>query len=318
MNRPQEALNRDLFHAYNRDKPDLQAMEAALAAGANPDMQVNDAKRTLLHEAAQRNQVGVVNLLLSWDANPDAADFMDETPMFIAVRGSALEALNLLFEAGADAKAVNKKGKTANWFIHQQVHLGDGLGDYEALIDQLFDEYGHQRPMVNPFSKPESLKERLFAFNERMAYAPLDNPEVWKKFDAIGEILLKQGTPIEKEEWFEMNARGERWLDVAIRFRQLDKVLDHLHAQGERLELDSLIGEDGQANELLQAIANKGQARHLFTPNQLIDEGMDGMQKLMRALPETVRPQIQNLHQLKAQMQQMKRDQDLAAEGISR
>lgn len=62
--------------------------------------------------AAAEGQVGVLELLLTREANKDAADAEGLTPLAFAVIRGQTRALDLLIKAGADTKAVDKNKRS--------------------------------------------------------------------------------------------------------------------------------------------------------------------------------------------------------------
>jgi len=58
--------------------------------------------RTALHWAAAVNNVETLQVLVQRDANKDAQDSYDETPLFLAAREGSREAVRALLDAGAN------------------------------------------------------------------------------------------------------------------------------------------------------------------------------------------------------------------------
>ena len=61
--------------------------------------------RTALHYAADVNNVTKVRFLLEHNANKDAGDVKDQTPMFLAASRGHLKVVEILIEAGASFEA---------------------------------------------------------------------------------------------------------------------------------------------------------------------------------------------------------------------
>ncbi|GIL71711.1 hypothetical protein Vretimale_854 [Volvox reticuliferus] len=93
----------------------LQVVEKLLAAGACPDVTINQEKgETLLHNAVARNQPGLVRALLTAQASPDTPTKDGVTPLMTAVRLSSPELVEALLDGGAAVEAINEfNGKTA-------------------------------------------------------------------------------------------------------------------------------------------------------------------------------------------------------------
>lgn len=278
-----------LMQAYRSN--DIAAMEAALANGALAGW-MPPKGAPLLHEAARDNKVDAVRVLLNWGADAEMRDSDGGTPLYQACLKGNAEAAQELLEAGANYRSSAGNGHMAESLLQTARGGRDALA---AVIEQ----YDNNRPRISPSKDPETLKERLFRF-DKQHFTPLDNPQTWRDFDALHHTLMEQNTPITKDEWFDLNGEGERWIDVAVKFRALDKVLGHLHAQGERLTVDELLAD----KELLDGICHKGGVRHLFTREQLQGEGVEGMRRLQRAIPESAMGQVKNRFALTTSLQQ--------------
>lgn len=276
-----------LYHAAL--KSDHDGMEAALAAGARPDELSLGGKSspdtTPLHMViARQADVHTVDLLVNWGANIHARMSDGATPFLLACKTKQFDVARALLEAGANHHDDGVRG------------LVQKGGEYEELKD-LLDEYEHHLPGIDASRSPETLKQRLLRQNDR-GFAPLDNPKVWRDFDRIGVALLKQGTPLAKDDLFDINRVGRCWIDKAIDCRALDKVLSHLHAQGDYLSVRELTDDPG----LLEHICDKGGVRHLFTLEQLRREGTAGMRELQAHIPELTLAQVPNRFQLASEL----------------
>jgi ankyrin repeat protein len=68
---------------------------------------------TALHWAAQRDNLEIVNLLLTSGANPKAATRYNLTPLYLACVNGNAEIIERLIRAGADANTISEEGETA-------------------------------------------------------------------------------------------------------------------------------------------------------------------------------------------------------------
>lgn len=96
-----------LFELIARE--DAEGLEAALAAGADP----NDGDRwgaTPLAKAATRGRADLVACLLRHGAEADRPDAAGNSPLMQACAGGHLEVARSLLEAGASPGAANKWG----------------------------------------------------------------------------------------------------------------------------------------------------------------------------------------------------------------
>lgn len=269
-----------------------EAALAALTRGAHPawrDEGQEDSRALFppLHTAVKHNDTRMLDILLNWGADINERDTSGETAFMTACNLRKTEAGTLLLEAGANFRTGSSFGRTP-----QGVFAFRETED-EPLHDVL-EEYTDRRPRIDSGHEPEKLKERLFRQNN-WRFSPLDNPQTWQEFDSIGALLLEQKNPITKDEWFDLNGQGERWIDVAVKFRMVDKVLEHMKAQGERLTVDDLV----QDPPLLENICRKGGAKQLFNREFLQHEGVAGMKRLQEHMPEDAKAEITNRFALK-------------------
>lgn len=277
---------------------DHALMEAALVEGADPNwlpypnMHVQQSSTVpLLHFAVRKQDTKAVDILLNWGADAGKSCNLDRTAFQEACYAHSVEVARLFIEAGEDPAQINLRGRNL-------MCTGDHNAQTRERMQAVLDEY-HDLPRVKPSHEPQTLKTRLF--RQDAGYrTPLDNPATWRQFDHISDVLIAQGTPITKAEWFELNDTGERWIDVAIKCRSLDKLLHHLQAQGDYLTVREVLDDQ----PLLEHICAKGGVGHLFTTGQLEKEGMDGLRTLRDHLPENVLAQVPNLTRLSYSLQQ--------------
>ncbi|KAF8534634.1 ankyrin repeat-containing domain protein [Trichophaea hybrida] len=97
---PRERLQEALAKAVTLNSPNIARI--LLASGADPNSITPDQPTTLLHRAAERNRVALVELLLEYGAALDVRDGVGLMPLHYAVKGCAGEALEALLLAGAD------------------------------------------------------------------------------------------------------------------------------------------------------------------------------------------------------------------------
>jgi ankyrin repeat protein len=117
---------------------DLEAIRAALGAGANPRTRTGEGRRTALHAAADAGRADAVSLLLEAGAAVDARDGGGRTALWRgASRGHGL-VVELLLRSGADPDARD--------FDYEQTPLiqavtADEPGVVEALLSAGADPY---------------------------------------------------------------------------------------------------------------------------------------------------------------------------------
>ena len=92
---------------------DVERIRKLVSAGVNVSV-ASDFGTTPLHSAAMKGQVASIRTLVSLGANLEARDSMGRTALFVTVEVNRQPrpALDALLEAGADAGAKDKFGKT--------------------------------------------------------------------------------------------------------------------------------------------------------------------------------------------------------------
>jgi ankyrin repeat protein len=106
---------------------DLAVVDAAIAAGADPN-QADNRGWTPLHFAAQAQSAAVIESLLLAGARVDAVDSYGNTPLWRAVfnyRDGDPSPIRTLLRAGADPDKVNAHGKSPR-------ELARGIANYGA------------------------------------------------------------------------------------------------------------------------------------------------------------------------------------------
>lgn len=83
----------------------IAKVEAIIKQGTNIDAVQNPNKQTLLHIAAGSGYAEAVKLLLDNNANVDARDFLNGTPLLRAVQNGHVDVVKILIKYGADIEA---------------------------------------------------------------------------------------------------------------------------------------------------------------------------------------------------------------------
>ncbi|KAL7060302.1 hypothetical protein AAHC03_09376 [Spirometra sp. Aus1] len=110
---------------------DLKASKEALRNGGNVNAQDGNGN-TLLHLACDSTNLAMVELLLSYDADPNLKEeTLEDTPLHIAARKRDLKILQALIRHNADVNARNFNGETA---LHCAVRK-DGEAAMRLLLD---------------------------------------------------------------------------------------------------------------------------------------------------------------------------------------
>uniref|UniRef100_A0A0K0D1X9 Neurogenic locus Notch protein n=1 Tax=Angiostrongylus cantonensis TaxID=6313 RepID=A0A0K0D1X9_ANGCA len=96
-----------LMRCAANDTVDHLVAAHLILLGADPALSYNG--RTALHYAAQVNNVQMIEFLISKDANKDAQDLEDRTPLFLAASHGHVEAVQALVKAGASLEITDQK-----------------------------------------------------------------------------------------------------------------------------------------------------------------------------------------------------------------
>ena len=83
-----------------------------LHSKADPNIKTPKTKQTLLHYAAQHNNIACLKLLLKYDADIHARNDDGHTPLFSSVSMGAVSTARLLIEAKSNVNAVDNRGKS--------------------------------------------------------------------------------------------------------------------------------------------------------------------------------------------------------------
>lgn len=85
----------------------VAAALALMAAGADVSLKGGVCKETVLHVAAQLGHVDIMRATIEHEANADAVDKYQQTPLHCAARFNKVGTINVLIEAGANIQALN-------------------------------------------------------------------------------------------------------------------------------------------------------------------------------------------------------------------
>lgn len=229
---------------------------------------------SLLSKAIHSENIDAIDMLLAAGAGKETPQDQHLT-LVTACDGDNETILHMLMEAGFSTTNMSPNGP------HHVV-----LDEYNAM------------PNVSLSHEPENLKSRLFKKGVN-GDAPLDNPRVWHNFGAIAEVLEGQGTPITKDDLFNLNSDGEPWLNVAIKCRAFDAVQKHLRTQDDAFTLKDIRQEEG----MMELLAMKGGLKSLFTYEMLAPEGGEkALRQLLNEVPQDSLWQVRNLSQLRQEM----------------
>ena len=278
-------------------------MAQALSEGADPDCNADNTagSRRIIYRAVENKDVQAAGILLNWGACPDARND-GKNPLLKSLRIKDESMSHLLLQAGAKFSLSEIEGVH---YVTASRHTFRANEWEMALLESYNPEL---LPRIST-KNPAGLKERLFKENHNHN-APLDNRETWKLFTHISKALMEQGNPITKDDFFDRNYHDTPWINVAVKFRQLDKVLDHLHSQGESLGVRDLLTENNEPTLLFDQIIACGGAKHIFTTRHMEGKSIADLRALFAVVPEQYKPEVGNYHSLASQMRRQQNQQE--------
>ena len=150
------------WHAINAiELEKLDKLDELLAEGADPNMTF---MQTPLHYATERGDTAAVKILISHNANLDAQDFRQLTPLMIAVQDDHWEIATYLKDAGASPHFPAKDGNTVlleSIRENRQAFIDWALGDSVA-INTMQKRKIHGSPLILAASRGDiELVKRL-------------------------------------------------------------------------------------------------------------------------------------------------------------
>lgn len=277
----------------------LRELKKLLDRGGDPNAECfimyGDYVFTALGEAYAGKHYDAMDMLLSYGANPDMDyDYYANVIHAIAHDGD-MQALDVLFNYSPD---LEKKGRVyfrdaqgrsvlSEPLIARDVAEKRGHTEFVALID---------RYTVMPSLHEDAAVDKATLLTKNAhGDCMLDHPSTWRQFERVGAELQAQGEHLTAAEM-------QPHLHRAVSCHALDKALAALHANGEALRADALLGADGRPNALLEHIITKGQVQELFQVANWQGGDLQELTRLYRALPESAQDLITNYRSLRAQV----------------
>ena len=103
----------DLAKKEKLKKEEKKILIESIAANPSIINEKDSFDKTILHKAVcSKDNIYLIQLLLSMNAEIDAVDKNGETPLHIVVKNGSLEMIELLLDAGANPNIQNKNGET--------------------------------------------------------------------------------------------------------------------------------------------------------------------------------------------------------------
>lgn len=132
--------------------------------------------------------------------------------------------------------------------------------------------------------------------------APLDNPHIWSDFPALCRALNEKGAPLTLEHLQCENRDGQSFLAAALQYAPAESFFAGLQESNISLHTSILLEKPGKPSPIFSSIINRGlpSLTSLFRSENWVGVGARELQSILRAVPQELRNQIPNLHQLVA------------------
>lgn len=283
---------------YALQKRDQESAIALIDAGASLEAMVDG--NAPLHWAVFANQRELIPLLVRAGANIEQKNERNFSPLHLACSNGYLQVAEELLVQGASVHAKGgEHGRTAKDMVqksHPNPQFFPGLlKDYEQL----------------PAFSLKALPPRgELDRQNRCGKSLLHHPAFWERLDEVNTVLESRGEqPFGRDDVLQPANNGLPLLVYTMRLRTftdgapiLSGIMRALEMQGQRLEMQDLLKEDGSPTHVLEAITQNDAAPLLFTPEQWRGHDLREVQKLYRALPETAQREVKNFHALVAEL----------------
>jgi hypothetical protein len=292
----------------------------------------SEPRKTPLICAIERKQVPIVRLLLEKGANPDSRTQDGSTALMVAVRHPAnrptRQIFSLLRHFGADVDAVNDAGnsvlmeacnnKMSRQYSELLADCGAQLDNPKATPD--LEQYMNQRlhnklgekfvqgrkSIVRLSADKPFTRQDLFLPNEQ-GYAPLDSHETWQRLPELADALAKAGEPLCKADFLREREDGRTWVQRAIECGAYDVLHDYLHQIGDPIRgVDFANPQQPSQCNVLGVIAEDSflGLTALANPKAWAHAGTSDVYDFSRSLPNDLRAQFRNAHQLASHLRQ--------------
>ena len=335
-NAQQLTVNRHYLAASSDN--DLEAMQEALARGAEIDAVQLPSQATALHHAVRHENMEMLAFLVEAGANMEMGNTHGYTPLYVAAQLGMQEAFDFLLASGADPNAQSKNGS---------VPLHAAINNYRVdCVKSLLDagaKRDHKKRGKNTADSPEDFVEgklvgvggrgqpqlwagemaEIFKYYAELEKEPMpdyfrreplftekpgkpalfDQPRVWRKFDeVVASVQDECERRLSKKDFMQVRERGTSWLERGVECQAFGSVMNYLHSRNEVLIPEDLLDDEGKPNSLLLTIVRKRALGTLASKENWHSQGMVALKKVMRALPEEARGQVTNLHGLYASL----------------
>ncbi len=109
-----------LYMVYDKYSDDEDLFDLLVEANADPNAYETKTGKTVLHLAAERNDVRAMEILINKNASVNKKAEQNETPLHYAARNCNFEAVQLLIEHDADPLEFNRYGQKPSGLIRDE------------------------------------------------------------------------------------------------------------------------------------------------------------------------------------------------------
>jgi len=233
----------------------------------------------------------------------------------LAKNGERLEVEDLLFHVG-ERDSILKDAQDANdgvkelfrprlWYGRAEdvVRLYDMLSESskaKVKIDDVLEEIaGHEYSAWLESGRITGLGDITAPINGASRNKPGFHPlrplgikEVWNNIARVQTLLGVRGKAVTLADLRQTSGRNdETCLLHAARYGVFDKVMDIVHASGEKLGVDDLTAKDASGKSIVDYLTDNGQIDRVLDPRDWVGRGAE-LARLWQAVPEKARDKI--------------------------
>ncbi len=264
-----------LFLAARMGRKDI--IERLFEAKADVNLKSGSLAMTPLHVAICNRHIEVIEYLVAKKADLEATDFKGQRPLYLATSKKAIEAMNVLIDAGADINALSGKD-VKNTALHLAISLNN-LALVNLLLQKGADtEVRNSNRLLPLYFAVETAKTEIIetllrngadvnGANDRKNYTALHFAAQCDQKDTC-ELLLQNGADIEAK-----TTRGNPPLVVAVTWRA-KSVIERLINLGANVNARS---NDGSilhtavkygSLEIVEFLLNSGADKNVMHPSE--------------------------------------------------
>lgn len=156
--------------------------------------------------------------------------------------------------------------------------------DYNARLEQ--GQVGSRKDIIEPINNADSNKPGFHPVR------PLSLKSVWDRIAHVQGLLRQKDESITLDDLRQKSGVNEETcLVFAARYGAFDKVMDIVHASGERLSVDELTQKDKAGKSIVDYLLEHDQLAQILSPDDWLGRGPE-LARLWQALPEKGRDKM--------------------------